>query len=137
MILLLGLLLYVYGVLGFHLFGEADPRPLGLARRAAQPLPGPDARGLGRDAGGSLAAARAGPGCLFASFVVVAVFVVINLFIAVVINNLEAATVEERAEHRGEPADAAARIAEVRELLAEVEAALRAPKAHSRGRTAE
>ena len=60
---------------------------------------------------------------------VLAVFVVINLFIAIVINNLEAAKVEERAGHPEVPADAAARIAEVRELLADVEATLRAPKA--------
>jgi hypothetical protein len=34
----------------------------------------------------------------FASFVVLAVFIVVNLFIAVVINNLEAAKAEERRE---------------------------------------
>jgi voltage-gated sodium channel len=73
----------------------------------------------------------------YVSFVVLAVFVVINLFIAIVINNLEAAKVEESAGHRGEPAHAAARIAELRELLTEVEAALRAPKTSSRGGTAE
>ena len=37
----------------------------------------------------------------FVSFVVVATFVVINLFIAVVINNLEAAK-QERLAHQGE-----------------------------------
>jgi hypothetical protein len=52
---------------------------------------------------------------------------VINLFIAIVINNLEAAKGEERAGHGGGPADAAERLALIRERLAEVEAALRAP----------
>jgi voltage-gated sodium channel len=68
----------------------------------------------------------------YVSFVVLAVFVVINLFIAIVINNLEAVKVEERAAHPEVPADAAVRIAEVRERLADVEATPREPKAASR-----
>jgi len=60
----------------------------------------------------------------FASFVIVAVFVVINLFIAVVINNLQ--TVKE--EQRIVPGDAAAplrrQLAELRGRLDAFEAAL-------------
>jgi len=57
---------------------------------------------------------------------VLAVFVVVNLFIAIVINNLEAA---KRDEHAAAdlPAEAlAARIAGIREQLQAIESALRA-----------
>ena len=53
-----------------------------------------------------------------------AVFVVINLFIAIVINNLEAA---KRDEHTGagpETEAAASRLAGIREQLEEIESAL-------------
>jgi voltage-gated sodium channel len=63
----------------------------------------------------------------YVSFVVLAVFVVINLFIAIVINNLEAAKRED-AEPRPEGGNLPARLAEIRDRLAEVEAALRASK---------
>lgn len=58
---------------------------------------------------------------------VLAVFVVINLFIAIVINNLEAAKRED-AGPGPEPGEIATRLAGIRQRLAEVEAALRASK---------
>jgi voltage-gated sodium channel len=63
----------------------------------------------------------------FSSFVFVAVFVVVNLFIAVVINNLESVKHEQqadadRASVHGEILEA---IEAVRERLADVEARLR------------
>jgi len=60
----------------------------------------------------------------FTSFIVIAVFVVINLFIAVVINNLEAAKQEERADRPGPDEPAAARLARIREELDRLEASL-------------
>ncbi len=88
-ILLQGLLIYVYGVLGWHLFGEADPAHWGTLGRACASLfqiltlegwveMAAEARGATRAAW-----------FFFASYIVVAVFVVINLFIAVVLNNME------------------------------------------------
>ena len=61
----------------------------------------------------------------YVSFVVLAVFVVVNLFIAIVINNLEAAKRDERV-----PADArtealAAGLAGIRDELEAIESALR------------
>jgi voltage-gated sodium channel len=136
-IVLLGLILYVYAVVGLHLFGGVDPAHWGSLPRAGLTL----FEILTLEGWVDLMDASLGATpwawAYYVSFVVLAVFVVINLFIAIVINNLEAVKVEERAGHRGEPADAAARIAEIRELLADVEASLRAPEAPSRGATAE
>jgi len=127
-IVLLGLILYVYAVVGVHLFGVVDPAHWGSLPRAGLTLfEILTLEGWVDLMDASLAATR-WAWVYYTTFVVLAVFVVINLFIAIVINNLEAAKVEERAGHPGVPADAAARIAEIRERLAEVEAALRAPK---------
>lgn len=88
---LLGLLMYVYSVLGFHLFHRVDPlhwgdlwRSLGsvfqmltlegwveMQRAVVEQMPG--------------------AWIFFASYILLAVFVVVNLFIAVVLNNLEQA----------------------------------------------
>lgn len=127
-IVLLSLLLYVYAVVGFHFFRTADPdhwRSLGTAlltlfqmltlegwveiQRAVLPVY-------------PLA------WIYFSSFVFVAVFVVVNLFIAVVINNLESVKHEQQLD-----ADRASihhgileSIEAVRERLAVLEEKLRA-----------
>ena len=64
----------------------------------------------------------------FISFVFVAVFVVVNLFIAVVINNLEAVKHEQQvdADRASHHHDTLQTIEEVRERLAELEKRLRA-----------
>jgi hypothetical protein len=59
------------------------------------------------------------------SFVVLAVFVVINLFIAIVINNLEAAKRDEPAPASSQTGALAARLAGIREHLEAIESALR------------
>ena len=88
-ILLQGLLIYIYGVLGWHLFAEADPAHWGTLGRACaslfQILTLEGWVEMAAEARGSTRAAW----FFFASYIVIAVFVVINLFIAVVLNNLE------------------------------------------------
>jgi voltage-gated sodium channel len=88
---LLALLLYVYGVLGVQLFREADPQHWGTLARAVLTL----FQVLTLEGWVELmaTASRAQPAAwlFFASYIVLAVFVVVNLFIAVVINNLESA----------------------------------------------
>jgi voltage-gated sodium channel len=92
---LLALLIYVYGVTGHHLFGEVDPEHWGTLGRAAQTL------FFVITLEGWIeimqASAPATPWALvyYASFIIIAVFVVTNLFIAVVINNLEKVRSEE------------------------------------------
>ena len=57
----------------------------------------------------------------YVSFVVLAVFVVINLFIAIVINNLEAAKRDERRAADVEAPPLSARLAGIRESLEAIE----------------
>jgi voltage-gated sodium channel len=94
-IALLALLFYVYGVLGHHLYGEVDPAHWGSLPRTFDTL----FQILTLEGWVEIRSA-AGPGGLattlfYTSFVFVAVFVVVNLFIAVVINNLETVKREE------------------------------------------
>jgi voltage-gated sodium channel len=61
----------------------------------------------------------------YVSFVVLAIFVVINLFIAIVINNLEAAKRDEHVPTDSQSETLAARFAGIREQLEAIESALR------------
>jgi voltage-gated sodium channel len=126
-IVLLALVVYVYAVLGYHLFGAVDPAhwgDLGLAVRTlfevltlegwlelqAAVLPGVPAAWL-----------------FFGSYVLLAVFIVVNLFIAVVLNNLENVKAEAAAEalEGGDDAELIQRIERLRAELGDVEALLR------------
>jgi voltage-gated sodium channel len=97
-LMMLGLLLYVYGVLGFYLFREEDPARWGSLGRALLTL----FQMLTLEGWVEVQEAVLGElpfaWVFFASFVFIAVFVVVNLFIAVVLNNLEAAKVELQAQ---------------------------------------
>lgn len=90
-VLLLALLLYVYGILGFFMFQAHDPKhwcTLGASVSTLFQIL--TLQGWVEIQAASLAAyARASVS--YASFIVIAVFVVINLFIAVMINNFVAA----------------------------------------------
>jgi voltage-gated sodium channel len=120
-LLLLGLLMYVYGVLGVHLFGQVDPLHWGSLPRAAGAL----FQILTLEGWVELqAASREGhPAAwlFYGSFIMIAVFVVINLFIAVVINNLERTRNEELPAPEDE---AAVRIATLRRELDALERTL-------------
>ena len=94
-ILLLSIIFYIYGVAGYHIFHEHDPvhwRNLGISLLTLfRVLTLEDWTDV------MYTAMQLNPysWLFFVSFVVVATFVVINLFIAVVINNLEAAKQEQ------------------------------------------
>jgi voltage-gated sodium channel len=98
---LLALLLYIYGIMGHHLFGAADPAHWGSLARSMETL------FIIITLEGWVEIMRAGgqvtawAWAYYASFIVLAVFVVINLFIAVVITNLGGARREQ--EPRGSP----------------------------------
>lgn len=126
-ILLLGLLLYVYGILGFWFFHAHDPRHWGTLGTSIRSL----FQILTLEGWVDIQAASLAVNPLawiyYASFIVIAVFVVVNLFIAVVINNLEEAKKELRAaldvedpRHEG-----IRRIGALKEALAELEGQLR------------
>ena len=131
-LMMLGLLLYVYGVLGFHLFREQDPARWGSLGSALLTL----FQMLTLEGWVEVQEAVLGELPLawiyFASFVFIAVFVVVNLFIAVVLNNLEAAKVELQAgEDRQSPQHALLQaIEETKTRLEDLERRLR------QGRTA-
>jgi voltage-gated sodium channel len=124
-IVLLGLIVYVYAVLGVHLFAGVDPLHWGSLPRAALTL----FQVLTLEGWVELQRASlvATPWAwvFYVSYVVLAVFVVVNLFIAIVINNLEAAKREERAEAHAEAEQIAERLADIRGKLSDVEDTLR------------
>jgi voltage-gated sodium channel len=93
-IALLSLLLYVYGILGFHLFSKVAPEYWGSLPRSLETL----FQTLTLEGWIEVAERSRHPlgWVFFASFIVVAVFVVTNLFIAVVINNLDRVRSEQR-----------------------------------------
>jgi len=121
-IVLLSLLMYIYGVLGYYLFGHADPEHWGSLARALQTL-----FVIITLEGWVEILKAAGPATIrvwafYASFIVVAVFVVINLFIAVVINNLEATRQEDAGVGAGTELE---RIREIRRQLDALEGVLK------------
>jgi voltage-gated sodium channel len=97
---LLGVLLYIYGVLGVSLFREIDPTAWGSLGAAFLTLFQIITLEGWVEIQERAMTAHPWAWTYFASFVVLAVFIVLNLFIAVVINNLEAAKAEERRRAR-------------------------------------
>jgi voltage-gated sodium channel len=136
-ILLLGLIVYVYAVVGVQAFGAVDGRNWGSLPRAALTLfEILTLEGWVELMDASLGATR-WAWVYYVSFVVLAVFVVVNLFIAIVINNLEAAKREQQPGDAAEAAGPAARLARVREELEHLEAELLArPRELAGGRAA-
>jgi voltage-gated sodium channel len=127
-IMLLTLLLYVYAVLGFHFFRDADPAHWGSLGPALLTL----FQMLTLEGWVEIQAAVLDAYPLawiyFSSFVFVAVFVVVNLFIAVVINNLESVKHEQQldADRGSAHRDLLEAIETARQRLDELEARLRA-----------
>jgi voltage-gated sodium channel len=126
-VLLVGLLIYIYGVIGHHLFARVDPEHWGDLGRAAQTL----FVVITLEGWVELLAAssRATPWALgyYVSFIVIAVFVVINLFIAVVLNNLDkvrSEMAEAEADVPGPASDTARELARLNARLDELHAAL-------------
>ena len=95
-LMMLGLLLYVYGVLGFYLFREQDPERWGTLGAALLTLFQMLTLEGWVEVQDAVIAEYPFAWVYFVSFVFLAVFVVVNLFIAVVINNLETAKREHQ-----------------------------------------
>jgi voltage-gated sodium channel len=118
---------YVYAVLGFNMFAAVDPAhwgDLGLSVRTLFEV-------LTLEGWLELQAAvlPAVPGAwlFFASYVLLAVFIVVNLFIAVVLNNLEKVKAEHAAEalQGGDDGQLLRQIDDLRSHLGDLEALLR------------
>ena len=127
-IVLLTLLLYVYAVLGFHFFREADPEHWGSLAAALLTLFQVLTLEGWVEIQSEVLEAQPWAWLYFSSFVFVAVFVVVNLFIAVVINNLESVKHEQQVDaDRASPHHAVLEaIEDVRLRLSELEDRLRA-----------
>jgi len=131
-VLLLTLVIYVYAVLGYHLFGAVDPAHWGSLGSAVKTL----FEMLTLEGWLEFQAAVIGQVPLawvyFGSYVLIAVFIVVNLFIAVILNNLERVKTEQAAEDIKAPSDEdaylLARIEVIRSELAELETRLRAAR---------
>lgn len=131
-VLLLGLVLYVYAVLGYHLFGSVDPERWGNLGNAVRTL----FEALTLEGWLEFQAAVIGRVPLawlfFGTYILIAVFIVVNLFIAVILNNLEEVKVEHAAEAMQEmrkvdvEADLLRRVEAIRAELGELESRLRA-----------
>ena len=126
-LLLLGMILYVYAILGVHLFREADPARWGHLGVALLTLFEIVTLEGWVEIMGAASAADGPVWLFFVSFIVLAVFLVVNLFIAVVISNLE--TIHQAEEPKtAKPADEKLSdvIRQLRRQLDEVEQALAA-----------
>ena len=126
-LMMLGLLLYVYGVLGFSLFREHDLERWGTLGAALLTLFQMLTLEGWVEVQGAVLGAYPFAWVYFASFVFVGVFVVVNLFIAVVLNNLETTKLElQLREDRQNPHHGLlAAIGDVREQLERLERLLR------------
>ncbi len=128
-IVLLSLLLYIYAIVGYSLFHEHDPAHWGTLATAFLTL----FQILTLEGWVELQqtglAVSPWAWVFYISFIVMAVFVVINLFIAVVINNLEAAKAEDRQETDVQHPQYVLlqQMNELREQLTRVEQSLREP----------
>lgn len=126
-VLLLSLLLYVYAIAGVYLFRETDPAHWDTLGAALLSLFQVVTLEGWTDLQRVLLPERPWAWIFFASFIVVAVFVVINLFIAVVINNLEKAREKEQriADASSPVHEVLARVAALRREIEELDSALR------------
>jgi voltage-gated sodium channel len=127
-IVLLTLLLYVYAVLGFHFFREVDRAHWGSLGAALLTLFQMLTLEGWVEIQQAVLETHPWAWVYFSSFVFVAVFVVVNLFIAVVINNLESVKHEQQVDADRESAHRSLleAIEGVRLRLEELEERLRA-----------
>lgn len=127
---LMAILFYVYGVAGYHLYGTHDPDHWGTLARALLTLFQIATLEAWTDI--MKTAMELGPWhwVYFVSFVLLGTFVVVNLFVAVVINSLEESHREvaeaDALAERGPDAGPREDVQALRTLLTEAEARLRA-----------
>jgi voltage-gated sodium channel len=99
-ILLMSIIFYIYAVTGFHLFHEHDAEHWGTLGTALLTLFQMVTLEGWVDVMDTAMKARPWSWIYFVSFVLIGTFVMLNLFIAVVINNLDASKAAELAELR-------------------------------------
>ena len=127
-ILLMGVIFYIYGVTGYHLFHEQDADNWGTLGAALLTLFQIVTLEGWVDVMETAMEALPWAWVYFVSFVLIGTFVMLNLFIAVVINNLEASKVAElqELEHPTTRDEIVAELRRTREVLVELERKLEA-----------
>ena len=124
-VLLMSIVFYIYGVVGFHLFHEHDPRHWGNLGLSFLTLFRVVTLEDWTDVMYTAMELHPLAWIYFVSFVVVGTFVVINLFIAVVINNLETSKQKQRQQQPVSREDLQNELQELRASLARLETRLR------------
>jgi len=132
---LLGVLVYAYAIFGFYMFRNADAQRWGALDTAMLSVFQMLTLEGWVEMQQALLPTRPWAWIYFSSFVVVGVFIVINLFIAVVLNNLETVKSEERASHAG-PDDLLQRVEALKLELEAFEVALQHHATATAGRGA-
>jgi voltage-gated sodium channel len=94
-LLLMSIIFYIYAVTGFHLFGEHDPEHWGSLRACLLTLFQLVTLEGWVEVMGEVMDLHRLVWVYFVSFILIGTFVILNLFIAVVINNLEQSKVEQ------------------------------------------
>jgi len=97
-ILLMSIILYIYAVMGFHLFGEIDEEHWGTLGAALLTLFQMVTLEGWVEVMDTAMEGAPYAWIYFVTFVMIGTFVVLNLFIAVVINNLDQSKIEQLAE---------------------------------------
>ncbi len=97
-VILLGVLFYIYGIMGYYLFRETDPARWGTFGSSLLTLFGVVTLETWVDAMSAVLPAHPFAWIFFVSFIIVGTFMFINLFVAVVINNLVEAKKERLSE---------------------------------------
>ena len=132
-LLLMGLVMYVYAVLGYHLFSAADPAHWGSLGNSLRTLfEILTLEGWVEIQETSLQVTPLA-WLFYGSYVMIAVFVVVNLFIAVVLNNLEDVRSEERAKEAERESELLVRLGQLRVDIELLEHELRVAGKGSRG----
>jgi voltage-gated sodium channel len=123
-VMLFSILFYIYGVTGYHLFHTADAERWGTLGRSLLTLFQMITLDDWANIYAKASEAHAWAWVFFVSFIVIGTFVVMNLFVAVVINNLEASKDAEAHSHPVTHAELLVELARTKETLARLESRL-------------
>ncbi len=126
-VLLMSIVFYIYGVAGFHLFHTHDPEHWGTLGLSLLTLFRVVTLEDWTDVMYTAMDLHPLAWIYFVSFVVVGTFVIINLFIAVVLNNLEASKRRQRETRPASREELLSELQELREAVLRMEKRLRRP----------
>ena len=127
-VLLMSIVFYIYGVAGFHLFHAHDPQHWGNLGLSLLTLFRVVTLEDWTDVMYTAMELHPLAWIYFVSFVVVGTFVIINLFIAVVINNLESAKRRQRASQPVSREELLTELQDLKAAVARVEQRLQIPR---------